>query len=268
MTRPVDKKQELQQARELIRQLPALGVLGDPTPRERPDFCLALGEGRRAGLEVVRAIDEGIAAGRGAHEKMKRRLLAELLARGVTAQIVFSITDGAAAVLASKEMKPMLAAEIAAIAKLAERALSVDPIGKGPWRRYRWFDDDILDDDGSVCWRDPDRGRDAFDLDGSGVEFCTAVMVRPAKEAHVGSSGSSRGQPSSIIQDAIHEKAKLLHEYRKSGYDEQWLLVVGSAATGGTLEIDDAEGVFTSPFDRTFFLECFSVECVELRTRR
>lgn len=48
----------------------------------------------------------------------------------------------------------------------------------------------------------------------------------------------------------------------------QWLLVVGSTTAGGTLDISDADGEFTSPFDRTLFVECFEDKCVELRIRR
>ncbi len=93
-------------------------------------------------------------------------------------------------------------------------------------------------------------------------------MVRPYKEPLTTASGTSLGQPASIIQAAIDEKASLLPEYSKSGYDVQWLLVVGSTTDGGTLDISDAEGEFTSLFERTFFLERFEDKCVELRSRR
>ena len=78
-------------------------------------------------------------------------------------------------------------------------------------------------------------------------------MVRQYEEPLATASGTSLGQPASIIQESIDEKASLLTEYRTSGYEEQWLLVVGSATEGGTLDIRDAKGEFTSPFDRTFF---------------
>jgi hypothetical protein len=211
-------------------------------------------------------MDEGIAAGRGARKKIKHRVLAGLVAEGVNVQMVFSITEGAAAVLATRGMKPQLDAEVSSLVKLAKAALAEPGGENSPWRSYQWFDD-IVDGQGTVCWRDPDRDRGSSDLEGRGVEFCTAVMVRPMNEPHVGWTGSGSGQPASIIQEAINEKAALLPEYRKTGYEEQWLLVVGSDGTGGSLDVSDAEGEFTSPFERTFFLESFENVCVELRAR-
>ena len=78
--------------------------------------------------------------------------------------------------------------------------------------------------------------------------------LRPTAKHHPG--GDRReGRPSGGVPE-------------ERGYDEQWLLVVGSAGDGGTLDISDAEGEFTSLFDRTFFLETFQDECVELMTLR
>jgi hypothetical protein len=61
----------------------------DPFKRERPDFCLTLADGRRTGLEVVRVVDEGIAAGRGAKKKMNARVTAGLTSAGANAHINF-----------------------------------------------------------------------------------------------------------------------------------------------------------------------------------
>ena len=265
MTRPEDKAKELAQVREMIAQLPELGVVGEPAERERPDFCLTLATGKHIGLEVVRAMDEGIAAGKGAIKKINKRVLGGLRADAVNALVVYSMTEGAAAVLATNGMKKQLAAEVAALVKLAKKALT-ESANRGAWRKYQYFDD-IVNDEGEVCWRDPDRDRGAHDLEGSGIEFSSSVMIMPSNEPHAGSTGLGTGQPRSILQDAINEKAGLLDEYRKTGYDEQWLLVVGSDGTGGSLDISDAtDDEFVSPFNRTFFLESFEEICVELRT--
>ena len=85
-------------------------------------------------------------------------------------------------------------------------------------------------------------------------------MVRRDDEPNVGRSGSSTGRPRSIIQDAINKTAALLEGCRAAGYDEPWLLVVGSAATS------NAAGELASLYDRTFFLETFADELVELST--
>lgn len=283
MTRPETKTAELLHIAALVRLMPELGVVGDPEPRERPDFRLALARGRTVGLEHVRAVDRTTAAGNGTVAKIKERVLTGLIAAGVNASVVVSISDSAAAVLATKEMKPQLAAEIDAIVQLAKDALNVAPSRNGridrrraarglaamtsPWRRYERFDADITLDDGSVCWRDARRDDGSYDLDGRGIDFATAIMVRPDDEPNVGRSGTGWGQPPSIIQAAIDKKAAKLEDYRAAGYDEQWLLVVGSATTGGTLDISAAEGKFTSPYARTFFLETFADKCVKLTTR-
>ena len=53
----------------------------------------------------------------------------------------------------------------------------------------------------------------------------------------------------------------------KCGADEIWLLVVGSTGTGGALFLDDAQGrTFTSPFEKTIFLECYEGRCTWLNT--
>jgi CO dehydrogenase/acetyl-CoA synthase gamma subunit (corrinoid Fe-S protein) len=67
-----------------------------------------------------------------------------------------------------------------------------------------------------------------------------------------------------LIQAAIDHKS--IADYSMPGA-ESWLLVVGSAGTGGTLDTSDARGQFTSPFVKTVFLECFSGDCVVLQTR-
>jgi hypothetical protein len=75
------------------------------------------------------------------------------------------------------------------------------------------------------------------------------------------------GQHSDIVQRAINDKAQQLATYRQCGADEIWLLVIGSAGTGGALFVDDVDDrVFTSLYDRTIFLELFERKCVVLNT--
>lgn len=80
-------------------------------------------------------------------------------------------------------------------------------------------------------------------------------------------SGQGEGQRSDIVQEAINSKAGDLPVYRQCGADEIWLLIVGSAGTGGALFIEDVEDyMFTSPYDRTVFLELFEGRCMVLNT--
>lgn len=283
MTRPESKAEELAHVRALLAAMPHLDVSGEPSDnRESPDFILALSDGRQVGLEHVRAVDEGIARGHGTKQKLRRKGLATLAAAGTNAQVVVSIPEGVAAYLAMAEMKPALAAEIDAIAALAKMAIDMEAsrnrldgqlgrlgVESPPvWRHFMHFDPDMVVD-GDVCWRDSRRDDGSYDIEGTGVEFCSMVMVRPSDTPHMGCNGTGTGQSRRIIQDAIDAKAKKLASYRsKSGLDAQWLLVVGSSTTGGTLDISDAEGDFTSPFDRTFFLETFEDLCTELSTVR
>jgi hypothetical protein len=96
MTRPQDKAKELAYAQAMIL-LPQLGVVDAPIERERPDFGLRLAGSRSAGLEVVRAVDQRIAAGRGVKKKMKERVVADLCAAGVSALIDFSYASASVA---------------------------------------------------------------------------------------------------------------------------------------------------------------------------
>lgn len=81
------------------------------------------------------------------------------------------------------------------------------------------------------------------------------------------SSGQGNGQSSDIVQGAIDGKVDRLADYRRCGADELWLLVVGSAGDGGALFVDDVEDVvFTSPYDKTIFLELFEQRCIVLNT--
>lgn len=269
MTRPADKEQELRYVRHMIAGMPDLGELTiTDADRESPDCQLTSSDGRTVGLEVVRAMDEGVASGRGVKSKMTKRIVKDLRMARVNAHINFSISDGAAGLLALPEMKATLAAEINALVRLATNALREAPVPGKVWRRYQRYDSDAVDETGFVCWRDASRDNGSHDLDGRGVEFCTSVLVRPYSEPLATCGVSSRGQPRRIIQDAIDAKASLLPEYKAKGDDELWLLVVGSSGQGGALDISAAEGEFISPFERTFFLEAFEGKCIELKVRK
>ena len=60
-----------------------LEIDGEPTKRERPDFLVKLRDGRIVGIELVRALDEQIASGRGTRSRIKRQVHDALKAAGI-----------------------------------------------------------------------------------------------------------------------------------------------------------------------------------------
>ena len=100
MTRAEDKKKELRYAR---RHAPASAAArwsaaNQPCASARTSASCSQAVEASA-LEVVRAMDQGIAAGRGAKIKLKKRVVAALAAQDVGAHINISVSDGAAGVL-------------------------------------------------------------------------------------------------------------------------------------------------------------------------
>ena len=261
MTRAEAKADELQDLRDVIALLP-LDVVGEPVADEQPDFQFVLADGRRIGLEHTRAVNEEVARGRGVTGRMAMRVTQGLADAGINAHVNFTLPEGAAAALHS--MRRELTAEIAALVNLARDALA-QPF-EGHWQRYQLLDD-IINDEGEVVWRDPARARGVQDLRGTGVEFCSSVMVGASDTPFAGCNTTSFGERANVIQDAIDDKSAKLADYRKSGDNEYWLLVVGSTGPGSSLDVYEARGEFESPFDRTIFLERFERKCIRLRTR-
>ena len=264
MTRPTAKADECAHVREMLELLNH-DLRGEIVQQETPDFRLMLTDGRRIGLEHTRAVNEAIARGRGAKSRLESMGQQGLEKAGLLAHVNVSLSEGAAAALNAEPA--VLRTEVAAIVELARAALLLpEEEGAGGWRRFVQFEDDMVADDGTVVWRDPDRQRGPRDLEDYGIR-CTAVMVRPYKSALVTCSGSGFAQGPAIVQAAIDDKAEHLASYRASGDDEQWLLIVGSTGAGSALDTEHVRGEFVSPFDRTIFLELFARHCIDLRTR-
>jgi hypothetical protein len=191
------------------------------------------------------------------------------------------LPDGLASVL--NKDRAGLIAEAEAIAKLVREDLAARTNGNAERHRYEDLDDEDLEDDpdslhiyeplradldcgGGVVYRDPRRRRGIRDLRGRGTNYVTAVSVRPLDKIWIGWGAPGSMQRAPLIQKAIDAKAGDLNGYRLTGY-EHWLLVVGSAGPGGSLDMYEAEGEFVSPFDQTVFLELFDGECAYLNTR-
>jgi hypothetical protein len=238
--------------------------VNDIVKRESPDFVITFGDGRQIGVEVVRALNEAVARGRGAVARIKRTLREALESTDTRAWVSVSLNENTASFLNGDSKA--LRAEVAAIAALARDVADRDC--EAQWYNYEWVDhsyDELEDLVGHpvTYGRDPD----VRDLKGTGVKHVEAIGIHPQKEPKVFVSGQGRGQHRRIVQEAIDSKCADLPTYRQCRADEIWLLVIGSAGTGGSLFVDDVEGVqFTSPYDRTVFLEQFEGRCVYLDT--
>jgi hypothetical protein len=162
-------------------------------------------------------------------------------ARASTPARLWGLDDETAAALNGD--RNALDREVKAIVELVHRTMS----GETESRRYDF---------------------ERIDLQGTGVERADAVRIYPRDELLVTWSGLGDGQSSNIVQDAINGKAGDLPDYRQCGANEIWLLVIGSAGTGGALFIDDVDDVvFTSAYDKTIFLELFKERCTVLNTK-
>lgn len=241
MTRSTAIDQEREQLDAMIHIL-KLEVDGEPAKRERPDFVIRLRGGRSIGVELVRALDEQVASGRGTRSRIKRQVCDALKAAGINAWVNVRLHENIAGHLNGKP--DLLRREIAAIVSLAR-----DVMGRQHEDRSYHYE------------------RDADELEGTGIEYADAVAIHSHEEPMVTWSLLGDGQRSDIVQNAIDDKAQQLATYRQCGADEIWLLVIGSAGTGGALFVDDVDYLmFTSPFDRTVFLELFEGKCVVLNT--
>lgn len=69
-----------------------------------------------------------------------------------------------------------------------------------------------------------------------------------------------------LVQDLIDKKTPKLVEYRTlAAADQFWLLLVAGAGAGASVDSSDVEGRrFTSPFDRTVFLDLYEGRCFDV----
>lgn len=258
MTRASTVEKEREQLDEMIRLL-GIEIDGEPKKLEQPDFVISFRDGRVVGVEIVRALDQYVAGGRGARARIKRGIRLGLEAAGVKASVNVSLHEGVAAFL--NVDRKALEREVTAIVTLIRWA--VGGPAKTRTRHFEWIDHTYEE----LMGRRRHAEHDALDLRGTGVEHVDAISISPHDELRIMSSGQGNGQSSDIVQNAINSKVDRLADYRRCGAEELWLLVVGSAGDGGALFVDDVEDlVFTSPYDKTIFLELFEQRCVVLST--
>lgn len=235
----------------------SLELEGEPIKRERPDFLLRLRDGRTVGVEIVRALNEQVARGRGTRARLKRQIRDALVAAKINGWVNIRLDEHTAGWL--NDNPADLRNEIAAIVELVRVTMNNGPEAR--WYNFSWIDHELEELTGEA-----DEEADA-DLANTGIEHVDALGIYPRDEPLVTWSCFGRGQSPNIVQDAIDDKADDLVIYRECGADEVWLLVIGSAGTGGALFVDDVEDrVFVSAYDRTIFLELFEGRCVALET--
>lgn len=138
-------------------------------------------------------------------------------------------------------------------------------LAQNPEMRSRWLDR-LVDMCSRVQLDGKDISYESDELRRFGLDGMDRIRLHLHDAPGAGVNRSSGGEPRSIIQEAIDRKAEKLAQYRAS-FGAMWLLVVGSAGNGGTLDRSDFEGhTYASPFDRTFGYEAFEGIAVELKT--
>lgn len=239
-----------------LRRITTDGPLERYRENARPDFHFTR-RGRRIALEVVRAIDNPVARGRGAVNDIERVLGTLLREASIRVDVKLRLSEGEAAVLHGRaDRGRVIEANAHAIVKLAREVAAAQEMvfrrftTRTPVRPLRRGIDD------------PRR------LPMLGIDLVDTVMIRPHAETNVAVKGSAQPWGAGLIQKVIDDKNRKLATYRKTGDEEYWLLVVGSVGRASNFDVSVTEGVtFESDFDRTLFLELWQEKCVRLTTR-
>jgi hypothetical protein len=223
MTRQQQLSEELRLVNKVCSLL-ALPLAKAPEPCDppRPDFGLTLTDGRLVGLEVTEARDPEVAeAWRGTLPRFQAHIKEALEREGVTAQVLGSIPVDALVTLSKR-------ARAAAVRTIVSIVRGAMPTGFGQRSGSKF----------------PDLG------------FLGYLAATPAANTSVAFACSGEPLGSDLIQLAIDQKAPKLGAYQALGASEYWLLVVGGATLSGFVTVEDARSrTFTSPFDRTVFLD-------------
>jgi hypothetical protein len=265
-----DEETERRYVDRMVRRL-SLPLIGEPVkmPPPQADFRLELRRGdgttQRIALEVVRAVNQDLARGHGVPQSLKRRVLELLSAAQLPASVTMSLSEGAAALigqLGRTERPAAVEREAVAVLELVRGAVAMLATTEGLPQRFEWLDDSDESTDFPVeLRRKPDPN--VLELAGRGIEYLTYVVVRTAREPKVYMNGGAGAQPASIVEAAIEKKRSKIVGYRRAAIaDEYWLLVVGSSWPGGALDMGRVNGGrYSSPFDKTIFLELHDDEC-------
>ncbi|MEZ4364491.1 MAG: hypothetical protein R3B48_30220 [Kofleriaceae bacterium] len=237
MTRPSDIKNETEQLTKMIKLLQLDVVDESLLKSESPDFLFKLRDGRHVGVEIVSAVSQEVAQGRGTQRAIKDAVYDALNSANIKAYVCLRFNESPS--------RSLTRAEIRSEAQAVERLVrTTTTAGHADWHTI-----------------------EGDDLEETGIEHLVGIRILASEELDVICSTSGIGMPPSIVQDAINKKVPKLEDYRRRGTDEIWLLVTASVGIGSSLDATEAQGrVFDSPFDKTIFLECFEGRCFVLPT--
>jgi hypothetical protein len=240
MTRPEAKAFE---RRVLDTFLSERGIAATVTPRERPDFELALPDGPRIGVELAELADPMVAKGTSAIDRLEEEVRQRLKADGLWSEdltIVLGVTDGLGEALAPPKVRARQVEGIAGVVRdhLARRA-----------EDHEYTADELHE-----------RG--------------TPLLLTKVRIARTGigviTSMLAHGRRGDFVQECFDKKNAKADEYRAEGSGEVWLVVYcGVHARSAIWSSVTIEGhVYTSTFDRVFCVDAYEGTVFEVKVRR
>lgn len=278
MTRKEQDDEERAFIELMIERLP-VAVMAPPVKRERPDFMLSVVGGTTVGVEVAQARDGAVAAGRAAVKRLKRALegAPNLANLGAMVSVSISERNGAALtqgmvnanVVALSALLPTVVAALDEPPPFDESDVPTTPgalreaVKAQAVRAAEMVFDRRVDEDEDEPWL---RTLSSTELEAVGVVHVDAVRVIRAEGFLVTWSSAGYGGQGHLVQDLIDKKTPKLAEYRTlATADQFWLLLVAGAGAGASIDSSDVEGrTFTSPFDRTVFLDLYEGRCFDV----
>jgi hypothetical protein len=258
VTRAKQAEQEVRWVTEMAKAA-ALDLACPPTHREAPDVLVTLRDGSEIGVEVVTAMDRDIRSGySGQCATIAKDVKQAMIDRRLSATIGLVIPRAFLADLRRHKRDGVAARRDAVVGAI--RDAFATPL---PRDMTGWVYEDLSDG------RLPSVGfHNVGGTTDRGLDFVRSLSISPAYEPNVYTAILGDVQGTELVQAAIDDKADLHAKYSAVGLSDLWLLVVGPLSSGttfGATRIKD--GMFTSPYARTYFLDGWEGTCVLLNTQ-
>lgn len=233
MTRPEAKVAE-RRALDLV--LAHLKISDAPNEREEPDFELSV-DGKSIGIEVTELADPRIAKGTAALKKLQARIVERLRGEQLDAAVHLAIPEGFGALLASPVVQKQHVDGIVAIVRaFLSSGLPRQELELEEMRKY-------------------------------GIAYLADVTLSPGSSVTTGHR--ARGRHSNFVQDCINAKNEKAEVYRANVPGESWLVLIVGEAFRSAVDLRVLEfHEYATEFDRTFCVDTYTKEVVELTTRR